>query len=403
MAKIQVKNPLVELDGDEMTRVIWAAIKERLIEPWLEVDLLRFDLGLEERDKTEDAVTLDAAKAIAEHRVGVKCATITPNAARVEEYSLKKQWKSPNGTIRNYLGGTVFREAILCRNIPRIVPNWTRPIVIARHAYGDQYRATDLQVGKGTLSLRFTPDGGGEVQELEVRKFPGDGIALAMFNEDESIAGFARSCFRYGLERSLPVYFSTKDTILKVYDGRFRDIFHEVFASEFQDSFTAAGLTYEHRLIDDMVAAALKWSGGYIWACKNYDGDVQSDMLAQGYGSLGLMTSVLLTPDGQCVEAEAAHGTVTRHWYQHRDGGKTSTNSTATIYAWAAALAWRGRFDETPEVEKFAETLKRACVEAIEGGEMTKDLALLIGPEQGWLDTFGFLDAVAKRLETALS
>ena len=403
MAKIAVKNPIVEMDGDEMTRIIWQAIKERLILPWLDAELIYYDLSVLSRDASEDRITVEAGEAVRKHRVGVKCATITPNDARVEEFGLKKMWRSPNGTIRNLLNGTVFREAILCKNVPRLVPGWTEPIIIARHAYADQYRATEMSIpGPGTLSLRFEPEGGGEAQEEEVRRFPAAGIALSMFNEDESVAGFARACFSYALERRLPVYLSTKDTILKVYDGRFRDIFQSVYEAEFAERFAEHGLGYEHRLIDDMVAAALKWSGGYLWACKNYDGDVQSDSIAQGFGSLGLMTSVLLTPDGRVVEAEAAHGTVTRHFRLHQKGEPTSTNPVATIFAWTRALAWRGRFDETPEVVAFAETLERVCVETIEGGDMTKDLALLIGPEQGWMETFAFLDRLAENLGAAL-
>ncbi|MDA7981634.1 MAG: NADP-dependent isocitrate dehydrogenase [Alphaproteobacteria bacterium] len=404
MKKISVKGSVVELDGDEMTRVIWREIREKLILPFLDVDLVYFDLGLPSRDKTSDKVTLDAAAAIREHRVGVKCATITPNAERVEEFGLKEMWRSPNGTIRNYLNGTVFREAIICRNVPRLVPNWTRPIIVARHAYGDQYRATDMRIaGRGVLSMRFEPEGGGEATEMVVREFPGGGVALSMFNEDESMEGFARACFSYALERGVDVYFSTKDTILKVYDGHFRDCFQAVFDGEFAELFRERGLKYEHRLIDDMVASALKWSGGYLWACKNYDGDVQSDMIAQGFGSLGLMTSVLLTPDGRVVEAEAAHGTVTRHFRMHERGEATSTNPTATIFAWTRALGWRGRFDGTPEVVEFAEKLEGVCVGAIESGKMTKDLALLVGPEQGWMETFAYLDYLAERLSEALN
>ncbi|MGR4000220.1 MAG: NADP-dependent isocitrate dehydrogenase [Alphaproteobacteria bacterium] len=403
MAKIVVRGSVVELDGDEMTRVIWREIREKLILPWLSVDLVYFDLGLPSRDVSGDEITLEAARAVREHRVGVKCATITPNADRVKEFGLREMWRSPNGTIRNYLNGTVFREAIICRNVPRLVPNWTQPIIVARHAYGDQYRATDMRITEpGVLTLRFAPRGGGEVVESVVREFEAPGIGLSMFNEDESIVGFARACFRYGLERGVSVYFSTKDTILKVYDGHFRDCFQEIYDAEFADLYKERGLGYEHRLIDDMVASALKWSGGYLWACKNYDGDVQSDMIAQGFGSLGLMTSVLLTPDGQVVEAEAAHGTVTRHFRLYEDGEATSTNPIATIFAWTRALAWRGRFDGTEEVVEFAGLLERVCIEAIESGYMTKDLALLVGPDQEWMETFAYLDFLAERLGEAL-
>jgi isocitrate dehydrogenase len=403
MAKIKVAKPIVELDGDEMTRIIWKMIKEKLILPHLDVELLYFDLGIEHRDATEDRVTVEAAEAIKRHNVGVKCATITPDEARVEEFGLKQMWKSPNGTIRNILGGTIFREPIICRNVPRLVPSWTQPIVIGRHAFGDQYRATDFKVpGKGTLTISFQPADGGPPIVHKVYDFPDAGVALAMYNLDESIRDFARASFNYGLQRGYPVYLSTKNTILKVYDGRFKDIFQEVFDAEFKDRFAAAGLVYEHRLIDDMVASALKLPGGFVWACKNYDGDVQSDTVAQGYGSLGLMTSVLMTPDGRTIEAEAAHGTVTRHYRQWQKGQETSTNPIASIFAWTRGLTYRGRIDGTPEVERFAATLERVCIETVEAGQMTKDLALLIGPEQPWLTTGRFMDAVAARLEAAL-
>jgi isocitrate dehydrogenase len=407
MDKITVRNPVVELDGDEMTRIIWQFIKEKLILPYLNVDLRYYDLSVENRDATDDQVTLDAARAIKQFSVGVKCATITPDEARVEEFGLKKMWKSPNGTIRNELDGTVFREPIICRNVPRLVPGWTDPIVIGRHAFGDQYRATDFVVpGSGTLTLTFTPDDGGAPIEREVFHFPGGGVALSMYNLDESIRGFARASFNYGLLRGWPVYLSTKNTILKAYDGRFKDLFQQVFDEEFAGQFKAAGITYEHRLIDDMVAAALKWSGKFVWACKNYDGDVQSDTVAQGFGSLGLMTSVLMSPDGRTVEAEAAHGTVTRHYRLHQQGKPTSTNPIASIFAWTRGLAHRGKLDDTPDVVHFAETLERVCVEVVESGKMTKDLALLIGPDEPWLTTEGFLDALdaelRRRMETAV-
>jgi isocitrate dehydrogenase len=404
MAKIKVANPIVELDGDEMTRIIWAFIKEQLILPYLDVDLEYFDLGIENRDATEDQITVDAANAIKEHGVGVKCATITPDEARVEEFGLKRMYRSPNGTIRNILGGVIFREPIVISNIPRLVPGWTKPIVIGRHAFGDQYRATDTKIpGEGKLTLSFQPNDGGDPMELEVFDFPeGGGVALAMYNLDESIRDFARASFRYGLDRGYPVYMSTKNTILKTYDGRFKDLFQEVFDSEFKDDFESRDLTYEHRLIDDMVAAALKWEGGYVWACKNYDGDVQSDTVAQGFGSLGLMTSVLMTSDGKTVEAEAAHGTVTRHFRQHQQGKPTSTNPIASIFAWTRALAARGRMDETPEVVEFAETLERVCVETVEDGKMTKDLALLVGGDQEFLTTQEFLGAIDENLERAM-
>jgi isocitrate dehydrogenase len=404
MAKIKVVNPVVEIDGDEMTRVIWAWIKERLILPHLDVDLKYFDLSIEMRDQTEDQITIDAANAIKSLGVGVKCATITPDEARVKEFGLKKMWRSPNGTLRNILGGTVFREPIICRNVPRLVPGWAKPIVIGRHAFGDQYRATDFRVpGKGKLTLTFTPADGGAAIEHEVAEFPGSGIALGMFNFDESIRGFARACFNYGLSRGWPVYLSTKNTILKAYDGRFKDLFQEIFEAEFAEKYQAAGITYEHRLIDDMVAQALKWEGGFVWACKNYDGDVQSDTVAQGFGSLGLMTSVLVTPDAKTVEAEAAHGTVTRHYRQYQEGKATSTNPIASIFAWTRGLYYRGSFDQTPDVVRFAETLERVCVETVEAGEMTKDLAILIGPDQTWLTTQEFFDRLDERLKRALT
>jgi isocitrate dehydrogenase len=403
MSKIKVKNPVVELDGDEMTRIIWAFIKQQLILPYLDVELKYFDLGIESRDATDDAITVEAAEAIKRHGVGVKCATITPDEARVEEFGLKRMYRSPNGTIRNILGGVIFREPIVISNVPRLVPTWTKPIVIGRHAYGDQYRATDTLIpGEGTLTLTFTPKDGGEPMELNVFDFPSGGIAMAMYNLDDSIRDFARASMRYGLSRGFPVYLSTKNTILKAYDGRFKDLFAEVFEQEFEADFEAAGITYEHRLIDDMVAAALKWEGGYVWACKNYDGDVQSDTVAQGFGSLGLMTSVLMTPDGDTVEAEAAHGTVTRHYRQHQQGKPTSTNPIASIFAWTRGLAHRGRMDDTPEVTQFAETLERVCVETVEQGQMTKDLALLIGPDQPFLTTEEFLGAIDANLKTAI-
>ncbi|MEX0807223.1 MAG: NADP-dependent isocitrate dehydrogenase [Dongiaceae bacterium] len=404
MQKIKVKNPVVEIDGDEMTRIIWQFIKSKLILPYLDIDLKYFDLGIESRDATEDQITIDAANAIAKYGVGVKCATITPDEARVEEFKLKKMWKSPNGTIRNILGGTVFRQPIICRNVPRLVPGWTLPIVIGRHAFGDQYRATEMKVpGKGRLTMRFEPEGGGKPVELEVFQFPEAGVAMSMYNLDDSIRGFARACFNYGLNLGWPVYLSTKNTILKTYDGRFKDIFQEVFDAEFADRFKAKKIGYEHRLIDDMVASALKWSGGFVWACKNYDGDVQSDTVAQGFGSLGMMTSVLLTPDGKTVEAEAAHGTVTRHYREHQKGRETSTNPIASIFAWTRGLYYRGQFDNTPDVQKFAETLEKVCVETVESGAMTKDLALLIGPDEKWLTTQQFLDALDAGLKRAMA
>ncbi|TJZ53013.1 NADP-dependent isocitrate dehydrogenase [Streptomyces piniterrae] len=404
MAKIKVANPVVELDGDEMTRIIWSFIKDKLILPYLDIDLKYFDLGIEHRDATHDQVTADAAHAIKKYGAGVKCATITPDEARVEEFHLKAMYRSPNGTLREILGGVIFREPIIMENVPRLVPGWTRPIVVGRHAFGDQYQATDLKVpGAGTLTMTFTPQDGGEPIELEVHEFPGSGVALAMYNHDESIRDFARASFRYGLDRSYPVYLSTKNTVLKKYDGRFKEIFQEVFDAEFKTQFDAQGLTYEHRLIDDMVAAALKWAGGYVWACKNYDGDIQSDIVAQGFGSLGLMTSVLMTPDGRTLVAEAAHGTVTRHYRQHQQGKATSTNPIASIFAWTRGLAHRGKLDDTPEVTRFAENLERVCVETVEGGQMTKDLALLIAPEQPWLTTEQFLDALDANLQKKMA
>ncbi|PZM91663.1 MAG: NADP-dependent isocitrate dehydrogenase [Actinobacteria bacterium] len=399
MAKIKVMNPVVELDGDEMTRVIWKQIREQLILPYLDVQLEYYDLSIQNRDATDDQVTVDAANAIKRHGVGVKCATITPDEARVQEFGLKKMWRSPNGTIRNILGGVVFREPIIISNIPRLVPGWKKPIVIGRHAHGDQYKAADFVVpGPGTVTITYTPADGGQPIEFEVAKFSGPGVALGMYNFDESIRDFARACFRYGLDRGYPVYLSTKNTILKAYDGRFKDIFAEVFENEFAEQFKAAGLTYEHRLIDDMVAQALKWEGGFVWACKNYDGDVQSDTVAQGFGSLGLMTSVLMTPDGKTVEAEAAHGTVTRHYRAWQRGEKTSTNPIASIFAWTRGLAHRGKLDGTPEVTKFAETLERVCIETVEAGQMTKDLALLISKDTPWLTTDEFMNALTENL-----
>ncbi len=404
MSKIKVANPIVELDGDEMTRIIWQFIKDKLILPYLDVELIYFDLGIQARDETDDQITVDAAHAIQKHGVGVKCATITPDEARVEEFSLKKMWRSPNGTIRNILGGTVFREPIICDNVDRLVPGWTQPIVIGRHAFGDQYRATDFVVpGPGKLTMKYEPADGGDAVEYEIFDFPAGGIAMGMYNLDESIRGFARACMNYGLLRGWPVYMSTKNTILKAYDGRFKDLFQEVFDQEFKEKFEAKGITYEHRLIDDMVACALKWSGGFIWACKNYDGDVQSDTVAQGFGSLGLMTSVLMTPDGKTVEAEAAHGTVTRHYRQHQEGKETSTNPIASIFAWTRGLKYRGQFDETPDVVHFAETLEKVCVETVEAGHMTKDLALLIGPDQAWLTTNQFLEKLDENLQKAMN
>ncbi|MFI0432320.1 MAG: NADP-dependent isocitrate dehydrogenase [Candidatus Nanopelagicales bacterium] len=404
MAKIKVENPVVELDGDEMTRIIWDFIKSQLILPYLDVDLKYYDLGIEQRDATDDQVTVDAAHAIQEYGVGVKCATITPDEARVEEFGLKKMWRSPNGTIRNILGGVIFREPIIISNVPRLVPGWTKPIVVGRHAFGDQYKATDFKVpGPGTLTMTYTPADGSEPMEFDVYDFPGGGVAMGMYNLDDSIRDFARASMRYGLSRGYPVYLSTKNTILKAYDGQFKDLFAEVFENEFADEFAAAGITYEHRLIDDMVAAAMKWEGGYVWACKNYDGDVQSDTVAQGFGSLGLMTSVLMTPDGRTVEAEAAHGTVTRHYRQHQQGNETSTNPIASIFAWTRGLAHRGRMDGTPGVTAFAENLETVCIETVESGKMTKDLALLVGADQSYLSTQDFLAAIDQNLQRKMS
>jgi len=402
MAKIKVKNPVVELDGDEMTRIIWQWIRERLVLPYLDIDLKYYDLGIEHRDETEDKVTVEAANAIKQYGVGVKCATITPDEQRVEEFGLKKMWKSPNGTIRNILGGVVFREPIVIANVPRLIPGWTDPIVIGRHAFGDQYKATDFRVpGPGKLKMTFTGEDG-QVIEHEVFEFDSSGVAMGMYNVDESIRDFARASLNYGLIRGWPVYLSTKNTILKAYDGRFKDIFQEVYEAEFKAAFEAKGIEYQHRLIDDMVASALKWSGKFVWACKNYDGDVQSDQVAQGFGSLGLMTSVLMTPDGKTVEAEAAHGTVTRHYRMHQQGKATSTNPIASIFAWTGGLKFRGQIDETPEVVKFAETLERVCVETVENGQMTKDLAILVGPDQPWMTTEQFFEAIRANLEKAM-
>jgi isocitrate dehydrogenase len=404
MSKIKVINPVVELDGDEMTRIIWQFIKDELILPFLDVNLEYYDLGIEYRDKTDDQVTIDAANAIKKHGVGVKCATITPDEARVEEFGLKKMWKSPNGTIRNILGGVIFREPIIIQNIPRLVPSWTKPIVIGRHAHGDQYKATDFVVkGPGTVTITYTPDDGSQPVEMEIAKFENGGVAMGMYNFDDSIRDFARASLRYGLSRNYPVYLSTKNTILKAYDGRFKDIFAEVFATEFKKDFDTAGLTYEHRLIDDMVATALKWEGGYVWACKNYDGDVQSDTVAQGFGSLGLMTSVLMTPDGRTVEAEAAHGTVTRHYRRHQQGEPTSTNPIASIFAWTQGLAHRGKLDQTPAVTEFAQRLEAVCIQTVESGQMTKDLARLISTEQPWQTTQEFLSAIKQNLDAAMA
>ena len=403
MPKIKVKNPVVEMDGDEMTRIIWKFIKDKLILPYLDIDLKYYDLGIEYRDKTNDQVTVDSAEATRKYGVAVKCATITPDEGRVKEFNLKEMWRSPNGTIRNIIGGTIFREPIVCRNVPRLVPGWTHPIVIGRHAFGDQYRATDLVIpGEGELTLTYTPRDGSEPIELDVYDFPGGGVALAMYNLDDSIRDFARASLRYGLDRGYPVYMSTKNTILKRYDGRFKDLFQEVYDTEFKDEFEANDLTYEHRLIDDMVAAALKWSGGYVWACKNYDGDVQSDIVAQGFGSLGLMTSVLMTPDGKIVESEAAHGTVTRHYREHQKGKETSTNSVASIFAWTRGLAHRAKLDKNDSLAKFAATLEKVCIDTVESGFMTKDLALLVGADQKWLSTTGFLDKVDANLKKAM-
>ena len=403
MAKIKVANPVVDIDGDEMTRIIWQWIKDKLIHPYLDIDLQYFDLGMEHRDATDDQVTIDAAEAIKACGVGVKCATITPDEARVKEFSLKKMWKSPNGTIRNILGGVVFREPIICKNVPRLVPGWTQPIVVGRHAFGDQYKATDFLIpGKGRLTIKFEGDDG-QVIEHEVFQFPSSGVAMGMYNLDDSIRDFAHASFAYGLARNYPVYLSTKNTILKAYDGRFKDIFAEIFEAEYADKFKAAGLVYEHRLIDDMVASALKWSGGFVWACKNYDGDVQSDTVAQGYGSLGLMTSALITPDGKVMEAEAAHGTVTRHYRQHQKGEATSTNSIASIFAWTQGLKHRAKLDDNAELRRFAETLEKVCVDTVEAGFMTKDLALLVGPTQSWLTTEGFLDKISENLTKTMA
>jgi isocitrate dehydrogenase len=403
MSKIKVANPVVELDGDEMTRIIWDFIKKKLILPYLDIDLKYYDLGIEERDRTDDQITIDAANAIKQYGVGVKCATITPDEQRVEEFGLKQMWRSPNGTIRNILGGVIFREPIICRNVPRLVPGWTQPIVVGRHAFGDQYRATDFRFpGKGKLTIKFVGEDG-TVIEKDVFDAPGSGVTMAMYNLDESIIDFARASMNYGLVKGWPVYLSTKNTILKAYDGRFKDLFQKVFDEEFADKFKKAGITYEHRLIDDMVASALKWSGGYVWACKNYDGDVQSDTVAQGFGSLGLMTSVLMTPDGKTVEAEAAHGTVTRHYRQHQAGKETSTNSIASIYAWTGGLKHRAKLDSNAELAKFADTLEKVTVQTVEDGHMTKDLALLVGPDQKWLTTMGYLEMVDQYLNKALA
>jgi isocitrate dehydrogenase len=403
MAKIKVANPVVELDGDEMTRIIWKFIKDKLIHPYLDIDLQYFDLGVENRDATGDRVTVEAAEAIKRVGVGVKCATITPDEDRVKEFGLKEMWKSPNGTIRNILGGVIFREPIICRNVPRLVPGWTQPIIVGRHAFGDQYRATDFKVpGKGRLTIRFEGDDG-TVIEKEVFRFPDAGVAMAMYNLEDSIRDFARASLNYGLSRKYPVYLSTKNTILKTYDGRFKDIFQEIYDAEFKPQFQAAGITYEHRLIDDMVASALKWSGGYVWACKNYDGDVQSDTVAQGFGSLGLMTSVLMTPDGRTVEAEAAHGTVTRHYREHQKGKETSTNSIASIFAWTRGLSHRAKLDDNADLARFAATLEKVCVDTVEAGHMTKDLALLVGADQKWLSTTGFLDKIDENLKKAMA
>jgi isocitrate dehydrogenase len=403
MSRIKVKTPVVEIDGDEMTRIIWQKIKDKLIFPYLHIDLKYYDLGIEKRDETDDQITIDTANAIKEYGVGVKCATITPDEERVEEFGLKRMYRSPNGTIRNILGGTVFRQPIICRNVPRLVPGWTKPIVIGRHAFGDQYRATDMVVpGAGTLTMTFKPADGSDPVTHEVFDFPAGGVAMSMYNLDDSIRGFARACMNYGLDLGWPVYLSTKNTIMKAYDGRFKDLFEEVFETEYEDKFREAGITYEHRLIDDMVACALKWEGGFVWACKNYDGDVQSDTVAQGFGSLGLMTSVLMTPDGKTVEAEAAHGTVTRHFRQHQQGKETSTNPIASIFAWTRGLTYRARFDDTPDVAEFADIVERVCIETVESGQMTKDLALLISKDQPFLTTDGFLDALDTNLQTAM-
>jgi isocitrate dehydrogenase len=403
MAKIKVKNPVVELDGDEMTRIIWQWIRERLIQPYLDVELLYYDLSVQKRDETEDRITVEAAEAIKKHGVGVKCATITPDEARVKEFDLKKMWKSPNGTIRNILGGVIFREPIVMSNVPRLIPGWTDPIVVGRHAFGDQYKATDFLVpGAGKLTMTWKGEDGQELH-FDVFDFPGSGVAMGMYNLDASIRDFAHACFNYSLNRGWPLYLSTKNTILKAYDGRFKDIFQEIYDSEYKAKFEAAGIEYQHRLIDDMVASALKWSGKFVWACKNYDGDVQSDQVAQGFGSLGLMTSVLMTPDGHTVEAEAAHGTVTRHYRMHQQGKATSTNPIASIFAWAEGLKYRGQFDDTPDVVRFAETLEKVCIDTVESGHMTKDLAILVGPEQPWMTTEQFFEAIVKNLEEAMA
>ncbi|MEY3269415.1 MAG: hypothetical protein RL480_2175 [Pseudomonadota bacterium] len=404
MAKIKVKNPVVELDGDEMTRIIWQWIREQLILPYLDIKLIYFDLGMESRDETDDKITVQSANAIREHGVGVKCATITPDEARVKEFGLKRMWKSPNGTIRNILGGVVFREPIVIKSVPRLVPGWTDPIVIGRHAFGDQYRATDFLVpGPGKLMMKWVSQDGGETIEHEVFDYPSAGVAMGMYNLDDSIRDFAKACLNYGLNRKWPVYLSTKNTILKAYDGRFKDLFEEVYVNDFKAAYRKAGIVYEHRLIDDLVASALKWSGKFVWACKNYDGDVQSDMVAQGFGSLGLMTSILMTPDGKTVEAEAAHGTVTRHYRMHQEGKPTSTNPIASIFAWTGGLKHRGALDGTPDVTKFAETLERVCIETVESGAMTKDLALLVGPDQAWMTTEKFFESVRANLDAAIS
>ena len=404
MAKIKVKNPVVELDGDEMTRIIWSFIKEKLINPYLDLDIKYYDLGIESRDKTSDQITIDSANAINKYGVGIKCATITPDEARVEEFKLKKMWKSPNGTIRNILGGTVFREPIICKNIPKLVPSWTKPIVIGRHAFGDQYRATDFLVpGKGKMEVKWTSEDGKDTKSFEVFNFTGPGVALSMYNLDQSIRDFARACMNYGLQRNWPVYLSTKNTILKAYDGRFKDLFEEVYQKEFSDKFKSANITYEHRLIDDMVACAMKWNGAYVWACKNYDGDVQSDTVAQGFGSLGLMTSVLMSPDGRTVEAEAAHGTVTRHYRMHQQGKETSTNPIASIFAWTRGLAHRGKLDDNDELIKFSETLEQVCIETVESGSMTKDLAILIDKNAKYLSTNQFLETINSNLKKKLN
>lgn len=403
MSKIKVENPVVELDGDEMTRIIWSYIKEKLIHPYLDIDLKYYDLSIQNRDATSDQVTIDSAEAVKKYGVGVKCATITPDEARVKEFNLKQMWKSPNGTIRNILGGVIFREPIICKNVPRLVSGWTKPIIIGRHAFGDQYKATDFSFpGKGTLSIKFVGEDGAVI-EHKVYDAPSAGVAMAMYNLDKSIADFARASFNYGLQRNMPVYLSTKNTILKAYDGRFKDLFQKIYDSEFKAEFEKRGLSYEHRLIDDMVASALKWSGGYVWACKNYDGDVQSDIVAQGFGSLGLMTSVLMTPDGKTVEAEAAHGTVTRHYRQYQEGRETSTNSIASIFAWTRGLAHRAKLDNNAALQSFSHKLEQVCIDTVESGFMTKDLAILVGPEQTWLSTTGFLDKISENLQKAIA